>query len=1071
MNYRKIKRAIALIIVTPIFSVVGFTMPAKGEVLPKYANKVVESKEEKVKEPYNYAKAFQLSMYFYDANKCGQVNGNDKLTYRGDCHLDDAKIPLVPRENQGKGTNMSKEFIDANIDTLDPDKDGCVDLSGGYHDAGDHVKFGLPQSYSASTLGWGYNEFKDAYARIGEQQHIEDILRWFNDYFLKSTFRDKDGNVVAFAYQVGDGNSDHCYWGSPELQTTDRPAYFATSETPASDQSAGAAASLAINYLNFRDKDAEYANKCLDTAKALYKFAQNNRGLGFSGGYYNSGGDEDELSWAAVWLNIATGENSYINDITSVDESGNYTGYIKKILHSKADSWQNIWVHSWDTVWGGVFAKLAPITNDPNHWYYFRWNAEYWSGVQHESSSDATYLKPTPGNFRVISTWGSARYNTAAQLCALVYNKYKPNKGFVEWAKSQMDYILGDNPLNRCYEVGYSESSAKYPHHRASHGSVTNSMENPVESKHTLWGALVGGPDFEDKHEDVRTNFVYNEVAIDYNAAFVGALAGLYDIYGEGQEPVKNFPPKEEDTTPFYTTAKVEQENKERTQVTVRVNNDTANPPHKVSNLKARYFFNISEMQKAGQTIKDLSVQVMYDQAKTQDSVATAINGPYAYDEENGVYYVDIDWDGDNFHGTRELQFALVAAQDSNYTTHWDPSNDWSRTGLSTTDLTKTDNISVYLGEKKVFGTEPAKAATINIVTPTDKQEIDYTGENKKPINITTDVKANDEKIDYVEFYADDKKIGEAKEEPYSIEYIPESVTSDIFNKDVVLTAKAITTTGKAVLSSSVNIKVIYKIPPAPVANIVIPEEGKILDVASAETETDINIEPIDENSDVEKIEVFANDEKIGEVSGNKGTVKYTAPTDSNLHGLVKVNITATATLKDGSIKPCVPAELKLKYPVSCSLNLDITKSTDDSTVNTVGTNYLITNTGSEAVDLSRAKIRYYFKSDSKASQKFFSDHASMVFRTSPWYVDATSSIKGKFVKLEKPTENADTYLEISFEGLKYSLGANGTIECQTRFANADWSMFNQEDDYSYKDNNHIVLMYDEVVVSGVEPE
>jgi len=35
-----------------------------------------------------------------------------------------------------------------------PDGDGKVDVSGGFHDAGDHVKFGLPQAYAASTVGW-----------------------------------------------------------------------------------------------------------------------------------------------------------------------------------------------------------------------------------------------------------------------------------------------------------------------------------------------------------------------------------------------------------------------------------------------------------------------------------------------------------------------------------------------------------------------------------------------------------------------------------------------------------------------------------------------------------------------------------------------------------------------------------------------------------------------------------------------------------------------------------------------------------------------------------------------------
>lgn len=149
---------------------------------------------------------------------------------------------------------------------------------------GDHVKFGLPGSYSASTVGWGYYEFRESYVETGLQKHVEDELRWINDYFLKATFLDDDGNVVAYCYQVGEGNNDHNYWCAPELQVDDtyvatsscavkRPAYFATTETPASDQTAGAAASLAVNYLNFKDTDPEYAQKCLDYALALYDFS------------------------------------------------------------------------------------------------------------------------------------------------------------------------------------------------------------------------------------------------------------------------------------------------------------------------------------------------------------------------------------------------------------------------------------------------------------------------------------------------------------------------------------------------------------------------------------------------------------------------------------------------------------------------------------------------------------------------------------------------------------------------------------------------------------------------------
>jgi len=60
---------------------------------------------------------------------------------------------------------MSDAFIRENISVLDPDGDGKVDVSGGFHDAGDHVKFGMPEAYSGSTLGWGYYEFRNSISR------------------------------------------------------------------------------------------------------------------------------------------------------------------------------------------------------------------------------------------------------------------------------------------------------------------------------------------------------------------------------------------------------------------------------------------------------------------------------------------------------------------------------------------------------------------------------------------------------------------------------------------------------------------------------------------------------------------------------------------------------------------------------------------------------------------------------------------------------------------------------------------------------------------------------------------
>ena len=54
-------------------------------------------------------------------------------------------------------------------------------------------------------------------------------------------------------------------------------------------------------------------------------------------------------------------------------------------------------------------------------------------------------------------------------------------------------------------------------------------------NKFLAYGALVGGPQSDDTFEDSRgwCCAAYNEVAIDYNAGFTGAVARLVDYYGD----------------------------------------------------------------------------------------------------------------------------------------------------------------------------------------------------------------------------------------------------------------------------------------------------------------------------------------------------------------------------------------------------------------------------------------------------------------------------------------------------------------------------------------------------------
>ena len=740
----------------------------------------------------NFAKALQYSIYFYDANKCGKRTGN--LEWRGDCHMEDEHIPLKKYGADFKGVNVSDAFISKNKAILDPDGDGCLNCEGGMHDAGDHVKFCLPGSYAASTLGWGYYEFRDDYKKTGNQEHIEQILHAFCDFYLNSIYYNEDGSVLAYVYQVGEGNIDHNYWIAPDLQNERlldfaRPAYLATVDTPASDMCAGTAAALALSYLNFKDTEPEYAEKCLKGAYALYEFAVETHAetegdkvtsLGYDGGFYTSSYDYDELAWAAVWLYICTIDkdpakqqeayDKYIEAIISVDMETTgamgahpYTGYMKRIIKDTGNCWQNIWVHCWDTVWGGVFAKLAPITNTARDWYIFRWNLEYFSGMSESDEkamkqpacpvgvhshkkfgtddeiwnkpmtadqindlpdTDGAFLAKTPHGFAMLNDYGSARYDTAAQLCACVYAKETGDKTFSDWAEGQMEYIMGKNPMNRPYIVGYSPTAASHPHHRAAHGSLDLNMDHPADQTHVLWGALVGGPDGGDWHRDITKDYIYNEVAVDYNAAFVGACAGLYHFYGtEDMKPTPNFPPLEstyktaEEMQEFTLKAAIGQEDNMATQVLVEIANMTQRPPRYPDEIKVRYYFSAKELYDNNCKLEDITIRPDYDAMKS------ATNGEYQvqYDiveyGDNGECYLELTWKGYQFYGSLQCQFALMdAVQNDQYTFIWDPTNDYSRSDLKTAEELGVslnvapylyDKITMYVDGKQVWGVAP----------------------------------------------------------------------------------------------------------------------------------------------------------------------------------------------------------------------------------------------------------------------------------------------------------------------------------------------------------------------------
>lgn len=441
---------------------------------------------------YNYAKLLQESLYFYDANMCGpNVGENTALSWRGDCHTEDQTVTYNGQ---------------------------TVDVSGGFHDAGDHVKFGLPQGYSAAVLALSYYEFGAAYDELGQTEHYKKIMDYFCDYFVNCTIysdnTNKTGSVRAFCYQVGDGtdgspSSDHGYWGAPETQSgynRSNMTLFTTDSMTATDIVSISACALALHAYNFPN-DAK-SNQYLQTAKDLFAYAKSKAKTTYVVAQYASDSWEDDYCSAAAALYLATGDTAYQTELNNHYGSVN-TG----------------WLLCWNKTWGIASALKGD------------WNSTY---------SIAGYGSTTTAQgFKFIDGWGSCRYNTAEQFLGLVYDKNKATNSFGTWATGQMKYILGNNNNKRCFVVGYNANSSKYPHHRAASNSTDAAIVK--DNHYVLLGALVGGPkDTSDSYTDSQSAYQENEVAIDYNATLVGAAAGLYLLHKDDADAINTLASQEE---------------------------------------------------------------------------------------------------------------------------------------------------------------------------------------------------------------------------------------------------------------------------------------------------------------------------------------------------------------------------------------------------------------------------------------------------------------------------------------------------------------------------------------------
>jgi endoglucanase len=620
---------------------------------------------------FNYAEALQKSTFFYEAQISGPKPSWSRVTWRGDSAMQDGA-------------------------------DVGVDLTGGWFDAGDHVKFGFAMASSAAMLAWGGVEYRSTFAAKGQLPHLLNNLRLVNDYFIKAH---SAPNVLWG--QVGEGDADHNFWGPAEVVSlkTPRRSFKIDMSCPGSDLAAETAAAMAASSIVFRPTDPGYANTLLTHARQLFSFAQATHPSFYvacvpGAPFYDSrfGNPNDEMTWAAIWLFRATNEPAFLTTArqlyaTMCKENGTTTPCFA-------------WSQSWNDKHFGAYVLMAKLTDEPQfHTDAQRW-LDYWTvGI-------GKTTRTTPGGLMFVDGFGSLRYATNAALLAFVYADVLGGASplyarYHSFAKKQVDYALGANPPGRSYMAGFGTSPPRNAHHRTGHGSWVNGGPEgvPTVNRHVLYGGMVAGPDAlsDSAWADNRGNFRNTEVATDFNAGLTGALARLTQEFGG--TPLANFPPVEVPDGPeIYVDAVIGIQASNFTEIRAFINNRSAWPARNLARGTLRYYFTLEP----GVSPSQITVTSGFSQCGTG-----TITGPTQLTDR--TYFVTASCVGSNiFPGgqsehKREIVFRIASSG------AWDASNDYSFSGLVTTGTSTTSRILLYDNGVRIWGDEPVNTPNFSL--------------------------------------------------------------------------------------------------------------------------------------------------------------------------------------------------------------------------------------------------------------------------------------------------------------------------------------------------------------------
>jgi endoglucanase len=373
-----------------------------------------------------------------------------------------------------------------------------VDVSGGWHDAGDQLKYLITGSNATARMLLAYElagtRFGDAYNRLGQPgpNGIPDVLdeaKWGLDWLLKT-----HPSPNQLIHQVAD-DRDHVGWKMPDEDSSDygwgpnsyRPAYFATgtpqglaqykSEATGIANLAGrfaAAMAMAHRVWLAEGGDSAFAQRSLRAGREVYAMGKRNEGYQQGNSYgapyrYSERTWADDMEWGATELFKATGEPAYLRDAIRYARIAGPTSWMQR------DTAEHYEYYPFVNV--GHFA-LYPLVDAA---FRDTLAGYYRDGIERTMGRGKT----NPFGIGVPFIWCSNNLTTALITQILLYEHMTSDSRYHGFMLRQRDWLLGLNPWGTSMFTG-----------------VPHDGEYPVDVHTSVWaltrrtvpGGLVDGP-------------------------------------------------------------------------------------------------------------------------------------------------------------------------------------------------------------------------------------------------------------------------------------------------------------------------------------------------------------------------------------------------------------------------------------------------------------------------------------------------------------------------------------------------------------------------------------------------